>query len=303
MTSDILARAAEHWARNTQPQPRSGIRNWWQSPHIWRHINSLLGAENEAGQHAGFSGLIERTAGRRLTRAISVGCGTGAKEMRLIRSGIVEHFDLYEITEPRIALGIAEAEKLGISDKVTWHRADAFAECRRTDYDLVHWNNALHHMLDTDAAVAWSIERLKGGGIFAMDDFVGPSRFQWSDQDLAYAAAFRRDLPSRLMRVTDGDGELYKPELQRPTIEAMIAMDPTEAADSEAIVPAIRKRMPGATLIPTGGVIYQLATRYILGNFSEETDDIAFLKLGLTLDRALSTLDNTHYAVAIGIKP
>jgi SAM-dependent methyltransferase len=303
MTSDILLKAAEHWARNTQPSARPGVRNWWQSPQIWRHINGLLGAENDAGQHSGFAALLSKAAGRPMTRALSVGCGTGAKEMRLIRAGLVEHFDLYEITEPRIEMGMAEAQRLGVADRVTWHRADAFSDCRRTDYDLVHWNNALHHMLDTDAAVAWSIERLKSGGIFGMDDFVGPSRFQWSDDDLGHAATFRRALPPRLMRVEGREGEVHAPELQRPSIAAMIEMDPTEAADSNAILPAIQRRMPGATMVPTGGVIYQLATRYILLNFTEDPDDQGFLALGLALDRALSTFDNTHYAVAIWKKP
>lgn len=303
MSSDIMAKAAEHWTKVTESGPRAGVKNWWQSPAIWRHINGLAGSADDAGQHTGFARILERKAGGALARGISVGCGTGAKEMRLIRMGIVEHFDLYEITEARIAIGIAEAEKFGISGKVTWHRADAFVSCTRSDYDVVHWNNALHHMLDVDAAVAWSMERLRPGGLFAMDDFVGPSRFQWTDLDLTLAADFRRSLPQRLMSIPGHPGRFYNAELPRPTIEAMIAMDPTESADSGRILDVVRARVPGVQIIPTGGVIYQLGLRDILGNFTDSPEDQGLLALALLLDREITALTGqTHYAIAVGAK-
>jgi len=46
------------------------------------------------------------------------------------------------------------------------------------EIDFVHWNNALHHMLNFEKAVQWSYQILKVDGVFYMDDFVGPSRFQ-----------------------------------------------------------------------------------------------------------------------------
>ena len=301
MSSEILAKAAEHWNQVTTGGPRPGVKNWWQSPQIWRHINGLVGLPDDAGQHTGFARIIERTSGRLLRRGVSVGCGTGAKEMRLIRMGIVEHFDLYEITEARIKLGMVEAEKFGITGNVTWHRVDAFSACTSRDYDLVHWNNSLHHMLDVDAAVAWSLDRLESGGIFAMDDFVGPSRFQWSDADLEHAAAFRRSLPKRLLGIPTHEGRFYLPELPRPTIASMIAIDPTEAVDSGRIVEVLRARIPGIQIVPTGGVIYQLGLRDILGNFTASPEDDALLALGLLLDREISNLRNTHYAVAVAL--
>jgi hypothetical protein len=55
-------------------------------------------------------------------------------------------------------------------------------------------------MLDVEQAIAWSVASLVAGGLFAMDDFVGPSRFLWSDRMLDYASKFRAGLPDRLLQ-------------------------------------------------------------------------------------------------------
>jgi len=59
-------------------------------------------------------------------RGVSVGCGSGIKEMMLVRAGIVERFELFEISEHRVNLGIETAEKRGISDRIEFHLAHAF---------------------------------------------------------------------------------------------------------------------------------------------------------------------------------
>ena len=78
-------------------------------------------------------------------------------------------------------------------------------------------------------------------------------------------------------------------------------MDPTEAADSSRILPCLRARMPQAEITLTGGCIYSLALNDVLANFNE-VEDRPLLNAGLTLDRALTELGETHYAVAFGRK-
>jgi ubiquinone/menaquinone biosynthesis C-methylase UbiE len=101
--------------------------------------------------------IAKLAGGKKLRRAVSVGCGDGAMEMKLVAAGVVNSFDLYEITPLRIQMGLERAREMGVVDRVRFHEADAFQECKTTDYDLVYWNNALHHMLDADAAIAWSV--------------------------------------------------------------------------------------------------------------------------------------------------
>jgi hypothetical protein len=81
----------------------------------------------------------------------------------------------------------------------------------------------------------------------------------------------------------------------------MIRMDPTEAADSSSILPSVRRRMPQADIILTGGRIYSLAFNDVLANFTE-IENRAIMNAGLLLDRALIELGETHYAVVFGRK-
>ena len=66
-------------------------------------------------------------------------------------------------------------------------------------YELVHWNNSLHHMLNVEEAVEWSWKVLKPGGLFYINDIVGPDRFQWTDTMLLEATAVRQSLPERFL--------------------------------------------------------------------------------------------------------
>lgn len=276
---------------------------WWDDETTRRHINIIVVGNPLDGLHAGFhERLAEYFAGGSAQRAISVGCGLGSKEWNLVRMGAVEHFDLYDISIANVELGQKLAAESGLSDRLSYHLADAFKETIPADYDLVYWNNALHHMPDAFRAVAWSYDRLRPGGLFAMDDFVGPTRFQWTDENLRWACAVRRNLPDRLLQNPWSPGNLVPREIRRDSPETIMAADPSEAADSSRILPAIKTIFPNAEILPTGGALYHLAMNDIFCNFTSE-DDYTLLRQILMLDQLLAEKGTTQYAVALARKP
>jgi SAM-dependent methyltransferase len=291
--NDTIATAAAYWDRASKT-PRKVRTRWWESPTINRHINAKVCGQPIEGIHAGFHRLISEAISGTAIQAISVGCGIGHKEMLLIQSGVVEHFDLYEISAERIKAGRDRAQKLGIDSKVSFHLGEAF-EVASDSYDLVYWNNSLHHMPDTAAAIQWSQSRLRPGGVFAMDEFVGPTRFQWSDINLEYADLFRRSIGPKFL-VHPQDASRKVSPVTRPTIERMMALDPSESADSSSIYPAFSKAFPEGKLIFTGGAIYHLALNDVLANLDEDGLELV---AALALDDALSALGTNHYAVGI----
>lgn len=169
------------------------------------------------------------------------------------------------------------------------------------DYDLIYWNNSLHHMLDVDAALHWSLKHLQPGGILAMDDFVGPTRFQWTETNLL-AATLARSLMTDSQLVHPGTGVQLSRQIERPNPRDLAYEDPTEAADSSSILPAISRYFPDAEVILTGGCIYHLALNDVIGHLeAEEHSD--FLQSMLELDNWLVRQGQTHYAVALARKP
>ena len=123
-----------------------------------------------------------------------------------------------------------------------------------------------------------------------MDDFVGPTYNQFDDKLYAYAEYVRGLLP------VDPD----RKKLGRIPVQAYLDSDPSEACNSGAILPSIAKLMPGAEIIPTGGLIYYLACRELFDALDETS-----IRLVFELDRVLvrATPDLTCYALAVWRKP
>jgi SAM-dependent methyltransferase len=283
------------WDKKTgRAKTKSG--NWWSCPFVFSHVGKKIG-----GSFADF--IKAETQSRKFKRAISVGCGIGTKELKLVEAGIVERFELYELSKERVLAGQKIAAAKGFAEAMQFHVGDAFKECTVPGaYDLVHWNNSLHHMLDTHSALAWSKNVLADDGLLVMDDFVGPSRFQWSDLNLRVASRFRATLPARLMF----RGEDVRPlsrKIVRKTVAHMIELDPSEAADSSSIIPNLREIFPGSKIVMTGGAIYHLALAGIYANLqTNNEEDLRILNMALLLDDLMIRLGESHYAVAIARK-
>jgi SAM-dependent methyltransferase len=302
--SDDTLTAASHWDAQVRAERASdlGRIRWWEDPSTIRHINGLVGNAAHPSAHGAFHERIaEHFKGRSNLKAISVGCGIGAKEMWLMQMTDISRFDLFDISPGNIELGKQEAARQGIESRVNLLVADAFKVADGTDYDLVYWNNSLHHMPDVEAAVRWSHERLKPGGLFAMDDYVGPDRFQWTDENLKWASKVRGELNERFLQNPHAPGTQLPREVGRPTVEEIVATDPSEAMDSGRILTAVRRNFPSAEIIPTGGALYHIALNDTFCNFTSE-DDLACLRQILLLDEMLAAHGTTHYSVAFGIK-
>jgi SAM-dependent methyltransferase len=303
-TSKAIGR---HWSEVAPTTDSSGrvlkVR-WWQHAPIIRHINRNVCGKPVDGFSEGLNlharGLLE---GRMpLQVGISVGCGNGMKEMKLLKHGIVRSFDLFELAESRIAAGRELAKKQGFEKAVRFIRDDAFQRASEPEqYDLVHWNNSLHHMLNVEEAVEWSWRVLKPGGLFYMDDFVGPDRFQWTPLMLLAATAVRQTLPSRFLANPRDPKTMLCRVMQKVDAEKLRQSDPSEAADSSRILTCLRARFPGAEVILTGGVIYHLALSEILAHFTDEEDQPLLERL-LAVDDLCTAMGETHYAVALALK-
>jgi len=304
--TDSLEAVGLHWSKVTATTDSSGrllkVR-WWQHPAIVRHINQNVCARRVDGLSEGLNlrarALLQGHLP--LPKGISVGCGSGVKEMKLLADGIVHFFDLFELAEARIAAGKEMATKRGLQDVIRFVNGDAFELAALPEqYDLVHWNNSLHHMLDVEQAIEWSWKVLKPGGLFYMDDFVGPDRFQWSPSMLLVATAVRQSLPDRFLVNPQNRSAMLPRTLQNIDPERLRLTDPSEAADSSRILELVRQRFPACEILLTGGVVYHLALSDLLANFAEEDDSL--LERLLTVDDLCTAMGETHYAVALALK-
>ena len=294
------------WSERYAAGKSAGARTHWsESRTVIEHITALMtGGKHASLEEAKISMLwaLAESRGRRglpYQRGISVACGVGAKERVLLQRGLVKHFDCYEISRTAIEQGEAQAQECGLEKQMTFHHKDVFAESFTPgSYDLVYWDNALHHMPDAHAAMSLSRELLEEGGCFYMFDYVGPTRFQWTDEQVVILKDILSSIDDSYFLIP-GSEYMWKKEPSTMTVEEMLQADPSEAADSANILPAFKKYFPGGTVVPLGGLIYVLALDGIIVNMPEES---ILLKKMLKLDFILSQQGHNYFAAAHCIK-
>jgi ubiquinone/menaquinone biosynthesis C-methylase UbiE len=277
---------------------------WWECEYIVQRINRRVCGEPLSGLSSGLHRLALQHFADRVpfARAVSVGGGTGFKERNVIASGLVQHFTLFELSSVAVEQGRRQAAEAGLSDKMTFLMEDGLkAETREGAYDLVYWNNSLHHMFDVKAALEWSWRVLREGGVLLMDDFVGPTRMQWSDQLLAINTSVREALPRQYMLNPAHPDQMFSTTVQRPSVAGMMSVDPSECADSANILPELMRIFPESWIKKTGGAIYHLGLNDVLHNIVAGQDYDLLEKL-LEIDDQCAEMGETHYAVAIAVK-
>ena len=277
----VSARASRH----ADSVRHSGRFSWWDSPICQEYYNlSICGkaaSENGGGCR---EYLAAKLNGKALERAVSIGCGSGAKEIGLIEAGLVNRFDLWEIG-PRVAeKGLAEAKRRGFGDRVFYHLGDAFA-VEHEPYDLVYWDHSLHHMSDVVAAVRWSARAIRPGGFVMINDYVGPNRLQFSGSEISRANALLE---------RHGFTERLKPSSTISCLRQWYR-DPSEAPESERILSAIVLNLPDVELRVIGGALLN-----ILGPIAvpQVRDDHPLLRDLLNQDAALKEEGVSHFVFA-----
>lgn len=300
VTDCPIEQAAKHWNTVTQ-QSSNLVLRWWQHPRILSHVNRLICGERAEGIVGGdLARLRNLGASTRFRNAVSIGCGTGHKEIALVRGGVVESFDLYEVSEERISRGLHAIERAGLTAQIRYHKeiVDFEQGSIVKKFDLVYWNNSLHHMLDTAAALEWSKHVLAKGGCLYVNDYIGPNRMQFDDDMIRIACDVRALLPSRLLSNPRSPEQSLPREVQRPDEAALIALDPTECADSAAILPSVSRIFPGSEVRMTGGAVYHLALNDLIHNFCHKDDD-ALLDCLLLLDETCARAGISQYGLII----
>lgn len=297
----IAEKIGAHWDHRVREE--RPIR-WMTHPWVVAKVNGFVGEISSDKWGEGLVQRLIRTYREQLPfkRGISVACGNGLIELDLVRRGIVESFECFDFAEQRIAVGRAKAAAAGLGDRLHYHASDAFEEVTGAgEFDFVHWRNAIHHMLDTREAIAWSARCLAPGGVLYVDDYVGPSRFQYTDVQMRAFDEVLAALPARFLALPAPEEGFLPRKLERPVEADVVAVDPSEAADSANIIPALLEHFPGADVVGVSGGIFQAALHRLMRNF-DANRDAAFLRLLWAHERTLVDHGHLNWAVALAQK-
>lgn len=245
--------------------------NAWEIPALRRRWNRMVSGDT-AIDHVDY--LVGRyLSGRKALKAFSPGCGSGGNEIRWAETGLFEHIDACDLSSPRIASASALAEQKNLSGIVKFKVGNMDEISGNNLYDLVITQGALHHFYPMRAALERIKNLLKPGGLLIVDDFAGPSRFQWTARQLQAANAMLALIPAAY-RKRWPDGRIKK-KIDAPGRLRMKLADPSEAAESSLILPLLREIFTPREIKNKGGtlvclVFFEIAHHYLQADETAE---------------------------------
>jgi SAM-dependent methyltransferase len=239
---------------------------WDHIPAVRRRWHTFGGLETRFAEHVTRRWL----SGRSGLRALSLGSGLGDREPEWARLGVFAQITGVDISPGQVEHATRKTEEAGLGHVLTFQVADVRQALREAEghCDVVLALNSLHHFSHLGEIMRLIARALGPGGLLIMDEYVGPSRFQWTSGQMRAANALLAALPEG--HRTQRDGQV-KRRVARPSRLSMRLDDPSEAVESSGLMPALQRRFAILEQHPYGSILH-LALHGIAHNFLAEDD-------------------------------
>jgi SAM-dependent methyltransferase len=272
VTSELWGQKAREKAEGDEWR----YRYWQAHPVTVRHINRLItGDENDGWLAFAKRRFLPEGA----ERSLSLGCGHGWTEREAIQLGLAKRFDAVDISEEAIEVAARVAQDEGLDDRIRYWQADLNTiELEPGAYGVVVAAMVLHHVERLEHLLDQISAALAPGGLFLVNEYIGPARFQWLDKTEALMNRVLDALPEEL-RVNPLNG-LVKEHIERAPADEIAKVDPSESIRSDEIVELLASRFDTVYRADYGGTLLQFLLADIAANFSEDAPrDVALLDL------------------------
>ncbi|HEY7961928.1 MAG TPA: class I SAM-dependent methyltransferase, partial [Solirubrobacteraceae bacterium] len=265
---EYAAQVGDYWG-----QRETNIRSWWQSPVVLSELRRRVTGDPEQSFEQYFR---ERYCPAPFHRALSLGAGGGHFERALLDLGVCEEILGVDISRARVDHANALVPE-HMRGRLTFACENLEVWRPSGRFDLLIARDVLHHISRLEELCEALTELLLPGALLYVDEFVGPTRFQWTDKQLQIIGRLLDRLSPEL--VTDlvlDDGTLRRRAI-RPTVENMIAADPSESVRSEEIPAILAEHFELVELRPYGGAVFHQLFNRLMGNFAGHDDLVRVL--------------------------
>jgi ubiquinone/menaquinone biosynthesis C-methylase UbiE len=244
--------------------------DFWILPQVrWRLNEKCTGYHNLEYEDYIVAKYLSDKSGLHM---LSVGCGTGSRERKFAKYpnfSLIEGIDLaHQKTDEAIKL----AGESNLST-IRYHTGDFMKhDFRPASMDLILFNASLHHFNHIDNLLEYKVlPLLKENGLLVLFEYVGPDRLQWTRHQLEFTNRLIKEIPDKYKRRA-GSGSI-KSKVYRPGLLRMLITDPSEAIDSESIIPAVHRHFKVLEEKKLGWDITHLLLKDIAHHFINENPE------------------------------
>jgi ubiquinone/menaquinone biosynthesis C-methylase UbiE len=275
-------KVAEHWGSPDFTHTLAEI-GWMASTAVLMHINERATGDPardwlSAWAHRYFLGPN--------LRVLVLGCGEGWLERAIASWSDVGQIHAIDLAAEAVERARVKAQELGVT-KITYGVSDLNRDSLPGQgYDVVIAHSILHHIENLEHVYSEIDRVMKPDATLIVNEYVGPKRFQFSDEVLHIINELLRCLPPRLRR-SALDGRTYEAK-ERPTAEFMITNDPSEAVRSDELVPLAGQRFEILDRRSLGGTLLMHLLYDIVQNFRfDDSKERSIIDLLCTFEGAL----------------
>jgi SAM-dependent methyltransferase len=271
-------------SNGASPAPRADLRAFWQSPVARAAINHRVTGDPAVSPE---SHLAERHGSAiPVPQALSLRASDGRLEAALVRSGACASITGLDGDERRVQSANAGVPG-SLREQIRFEHGDLLGWTPGEPLGAVIARSVLHRQLDLDAALDRIDAILAPGGLVFVDEFVGPARFQWTDDQLAAINRMLACLPDELLAEVGGEKGQYKRLVGRPNPASHAASNPDDAVCSDRIMAGLDERFERVEVHLYGGALYHQLFARIMGNFAAQPELVRVL---MELDALLTDL-------------
>jgi SAM-dependent methyltransferase len=277
------------WGRKAREKAEGDAwryRYWQAHPVTVRHINRLITGNDDEGWLAFTK---RRFLPDGADRGLSLGCGHGWTEREALKLELCRSFDAVDISDEALEVAARTAAEEGLADRIRYRQADLNTiQLDAGAYDVVIAAMVLHHVEELEHLLDEVLGSLDSEGIFVINEYIGPARFQWLDKTQELMNRMLEALPEQ-MRVNPTNG-FVKEHFERAPAEEIARVDPSESIRSDEIVATLESRFEVLYRADFGGTLLQFLLADIAANFDEDdSKDVALLDLMSLFEEVLVT--------------
>lgn len=266
-------RTANHWSENTADSDAFADNTYWLAiPAVQRRYQSKA----TRGQDVDWAHYFLETyfPHREGLRMASIGCGVGYLERDLASWNAFSQMDAYDIAPGAIEIARQHAAEAGLTH-INYEVRDINKSDWPADYyDAVWFNGSLHHIEKLERVYQQVVHTLKPGGYLFFNEYIGPSRFDFTERQKQVIDAVFKLLPQRFKRS-------FIPNYPHPYMQAtpipdpveVQRVDPSEAVRSDEIMSLMPDYFDILEFNKIGGTILQFLLAGIAGNFRPSDED------------------------------
>jgi SAM-dependent methyltransferase len=230
--------ARRFWDEGGRVEPEDHY--WGAQPLVRRAINRRVTGDPNCWPMEWFAARYAREP---LERGLSIGCGSGLLERDALGKRICASVEGIDFSPESIEQARQEAEEAGLGRALRYRVEDINAlRLPPARYDVVFFHGSLHHVRSVERVLEEVRRALKPGGFLYLDEYMGPSRSEWTDAGWAFARSAFDALPDELKN-------------RRKLMIPLPLDDPLESVRSSAIAPETRRLFRVVEDRPYGGNI------------------------------------------------